>query len=60
VADRVDLEAVQDRLTTVQGRLKAHYFADPDDCVWAVEQVAALLAEVRVFRDQEATDARSS
>ena len=35
------------RLETVRGRLKAGYFADPDDLVWAVAEVDRLRGLLR-------------
>ena len=38
------------RLETVQRRLKAGYFADPDDLVWAVGEVEAARKEATRLR----------
>jgi hypothetical protein len=51
-----DLAEIKTRLATVQMRLRNHYFADPDDCVWATEQVARLVVEVERLRKEALQD----
>lgn len=44
------LTEIRTRLAVVQSRLRNNYFADPDDCVWAVEHISVLVGEVERLR----------